>query len=46
MTRARSLDEFLRSHPGYTLSSLLAEDAHELLGLRELTDEHLGEARG
>ena len=31
-------------YPGYTLSTLLAEDAHELFMLRGLLDPDLGKA--
>lgn len=39
------MDSILRRYPGYTLSTLLAEDAHELMLLRELLDPDLGKAR-
>lgn len=34
----------LKEYPGYTLSTLLAEDAHELLLMRSLLDPDLGKA--
>lgn len=35
----------MRQFPGYTLSSLMAEDAHALRTLRALLDPDLGRAR-
>lgn len=46
MERAEFLDYVLRRYPGYTLRTLLAEDAHELKMLIALTDPKLGEKRG
>lgn len=37
-------DALLRIYPGYTLSSLLAEDAHDLFQMRALLDPDLGKA--
>jgi len=34
----------LRRYPGYTLSTLLEEDAHELMQLLALLDPDLGKA--
>ena len=42
LTYAEVADEILRRWPGYTLSSLYAEDAHELFLTRALLDESLG----
>lgn len=39
------LDYVLRRYPGYTLGTLLAEDAHELKMLIALTNPDLGKAR-
>lgn len=44
MSRAELLHALLQKYPGYTLSTLLAEDAHELLMLEELLDPNLGNA--
>jgi hypothetical protein len=41
---ARVLDEILRTYPGYTLASVLDEDAHALFALRGLVNPNLGEA--
>lgn len=35
---------FLKKYPGYTLTTLLQEDVHELLMLEELLDPDLGNA--
>ena len=36
LARAELLDGILRVYPGYTLQTLLDEDAHELLRLRRI----------
>lgn len=38
------LDSILRMYPGYTLGTLLAEDAHELMTMRDLIDPDCGKA--
>ena len=44
LARAEQLDHLLRSYPGYTLRTLLEEDAHELLMLVNLLNPDLGTA--
>jgi hypothetical protein len=44
LTRARWLDSVLRRYPGYTLSTLLSEDAHGLMQMLGLLDPDLGKA--
>lgn len=44
LDRAEMYDALLRIYPGYTLSSLLAEDAHDLFQMRALLDPDLGKA--
>ena len=44
LRRARILDEILRRYPGYTLSSLLAEDAYTLMQHLALIRPDLGKA--
>ena len=41
---AQTLDSILKEYPGYTLRTLLEEDAHELLMMRRLLDPDLGKA--
>jgi hypothetical protein len=41
---AQFVDDVLRTYPGYTLSTLLDEDAHALFALRALVSPKLGEA--
>jgi hypothetical protein len=38
------MDEVLRRYPGYTIRTLLDEDAHELLTLRAILDPDFGKA--
>ena len=44
LSRAELLHALLREYPGYTLSTLLREDAHALLQMRALIDPDLGNA--
>jgi hypothetical protein len=39
LIRAEDIDHILHRYPGYTLSTLLREDAGELLGLLALVHE-------
>ena len=41
---AQTLDSILTRYPGYTLRTLLEEDAHDLLMMRNLLDPDLGKA--
>jgi hypothetical protein len=41
---AQLYDALLRIYPGYTLTTLKAEDAHELLTMRALLHPDLGKA--
>jgi hypothetical protein len=44
LARAQTLDAILRRYPGYTLTTLLAEDARELMQMMALLDPDLGKA--
>ena len=44
LVKAQTLDYILTRYPGYTLRTLLEEDAHELLMMLNLLDPDLGKA--
>ena len=44
LSRAEQLHRLLKEYPGYTLRTLLEEDAHELLMLVNLLNPDLGTA--
>ena len=44
LTEAETIDGILGRYSGYTLTTLLAEDAHGLLQIRALLDDDLGKA--
>lgn len=43
--RAHTLDTILKEYPGYTLRTLLEEDAYELLQIQAILDPDVGKVR-